>query len=134
MYVLDAANGHELASQCFDPRNGGSCAGSGQVIEIESSPAIVPNEGNGQQARIYVGVDYNEGNPGRGGMVKLTLTHQPIGDTWALHADWKFDPEKLGTWTGTEVFTAGNPVRTGCLTAQTPTAVPARRVFSLTHQ
>lgn len=102
LYVLDATNGRALASLCFDPRTDPAvrCKGSNDIIEIESSPAVVVNGGG---ATIYVGMDYNEGGPGRAGMVRLTLTP---GTSWTLTPDWKFDPEGLTTYT-TNVFASG---------------------------
>ena len=105
LYVLDAATGKKLGSSCFDPRSDPAvrCAGSEEIIEILSSPAIVV-AADGQSARIYVGVDYNEGGIGRGGIVRHTLAR--AGDSWTLTPDWKFDPEALVPY-HTDVFTQG---------------------------
>jgi len=110
LYVLDAANGHALASLCFDPRTDPTvrCKGSNDIIEIESSPAVLVS---GSGATIFVGMDYNEGGPGRAGMLRLTLTPSSSGP-WTLTPEWKFDPEALTAYT-TNVFSAGGPGQ-GC--------------------
>jgi hypothetical protein len=96
LYVLDATNGHELASMCFDPRPnppGGRCKGSEQTIEIESSPSIVHHQG---KTYIFVGMDFNEDpNLGRAGMIGLEL----IPGAWNLEPLWKYDPERQVTYT-----------------------------------
>ena len=71
-------------------------------MEIESSPAIVPVDAN--TARILVGYDYNEGGPGRAGLISLRLTND--GGAYTLTPEWKFDPEALATYT-TDIFTTG---------------------------
>lgn len=104
LYVLDAATGEELASECFDPRDEAvRCKGSEEVIEIESSPAIVPD---GDTATIYLGMDYNEGGVGRAGIVSLRLARD--GDGWTLDPLWKFDPETLTSYT-TDATKEGEP-------------------------
>jgi outer membrane protein assembly factor BamB len=105
LYVLDAATGKQLASRCFDYRTDPSvaCKGSDHIIEIESSPAVIAH---GNSADIYVGMDYNEGGPGRAGMVRLTLARAE--DAWSLTPEWKFDPEALVAYHD-DVFAAGGP-------------------------
>ncbi|MGZ4142271.1 MAG: outer membrane protein assembly factor BamB family protein [Actinomycetota bacterium] len=108
LYVLDASNGHVVASECFDPRTdpAARCKGSSDIMEIESSPAVVVS---GSTAHIYTGMDYNEGAPGRAGILRHTLTRSTDAsghDRWALTPDWKFDPEALVAYT-TDVYSAG---------------------------
>jgi outer membrane protein assembly factor BamB len=115
LYVLNGdstnATGEVLGSVCFDPRADESvrCKGSTQIIEIESSPSIVMV--NDHTAHIYVGMDYNEGGPGRAGIVRLTLSKTGTG--WTLRPDWKFDVEGLTTYHAGDstdpnyIFTAG---------------------------
>ncbi|GAC1415910.1 MAG: PQQ-binding-like beta-propeller repeat protein [Actinomycetota bacterium] len=109
LYVLDAANGARLASLCVDPRTSPTvrCNGSDDIIEIESSPAVIPHSDG--TASIFTGMDYNEGGPGRAGMLKLTLAH---GSAWTLTPDWKFDPEALVAY-HSNVLSAGGPGQ-GC--------------------
>lgn len=105
LYVLDAETGRKLGSSCFDPRPEPQvrCQGSEDIIEILSSPAIVVAP-DGMSARIYVGMDYNEGSLGRAGIVAHTFARD--GEGWTLTPDWKFDPEALAPYY-TDVFTAG---------------------------
>ncbi|MHB8513659.1 MAG: outer membrane protein assembly factor BamB family protein [Actinomycetota bacterium] len=104
LYVLDANTGSLLASQCLDPRTDPSvrCKGSSDIIETESSPAVIPNADG--SAHIFIGMDYNESGPGRAGMLRFTLMHN--GSSWTLQPDWKFDPEALTTYT-TNIYSAG---------------------------
>lgn len=97
LYVLDAATGMELASSCFDPRLDPAvrCRGSSAIIEIESSPAVVKTDDGG--ARIWIGMDYNEGGIGRAGVISLELRRDDTG--WSLTPRWKFDPEALAVYT-----------------------------------
>jgi outer membrane protein assembly factor BamB len=100
LYVLDAANGSELASLCLDPRQDPPppeepirCRGSSADIEIESSPAIVEV---GDQTWIVVGHSvHNRGGIGRTGVVAMRLDSYP----WTLEPVWKFDPETKRTYT-----------------------------------
>jgi hypothetical protein len=119
LFVLDAANGNLLAAQCVDPAQAaieGECQAPSSVmqpgdpdpitgestdtpstVEIESSPAIVPN---GRNAQILFGMDYNE-DPGVGpaGLISLELVHDNSGH-WHLNPKWKYDPETMQTYTG----------------------------------
>lgn len=100
VYVLDASTGEPLASACLDPRTdahaaaagGGRCAGSpGEQVEVESSPLLVRDPGDGG-VRILIGQDnHNAPGLGRTGVVKLRLEAGEAG--WALTPEWKFDPE-----------------------------------------
>ena len=100
LYVLEAATGQKLAARCFDPKNpiAGECPppGNGNTVEIESSPALVPD--GKKSARIFIGMDYNEDqNVGPAGLVALRLTR--ANGLWSLDPQWKYDPETLQTYT-----------------------------------
>lgn len=98
LFVLDADhNGALLSKLCLD-RVDTTCQGaSGYPTEIESSPVVLPNNGNGAQD-VLVGTDVNEHDPsGPTGMYDITLS--PSG---ALTPKWQFDPE-------TGVTSAGLP-------------------------
>ena len=112
VYVLDAGDGAVLARACLDPRDHDRCAGSGDhEIEIESSPAVVPEPG--KTASIVVGLDvHNASGIGRTGVVKLRLSH--AGPNWALETEWKYDPEAGAALKGPGALTAGSGTGGGC--------------------
>jgi outer membrane protein assembly factor BamB len=117
LYVLDAADGRELARLCLDPRVDPAvrCLGSpgGEQVEVESSPAVIPTKGG---AQIVVGLDvHNDRDVGRTGIVSSRLRHR--GATWTLEPTWKFDPEGGtggATYRGLGLLTAGSGTGSGC--------------------
>ena len=112
LYALDAANGHELASICLDPRSNPAlrCQGGSEAdIEIESSPAVFSV---GKETRIVIGMDvHNARAVGRTGIVSLRLRPGP---SWRLEPLWKFDPEAETAYTGTNLLTVGSGTGSGC--------------------
>jgi outer membrane protein assembly factor BamB len=115
LYVLDAANGHRLASTCLDPRSNPTlrCKSSVGHIEIESSPTVLV-AGDGQSAQVLVGMDvHNDANVGRTGLVSLTLASDGLGG-YALAPQWKLDPENGTTYTGPGLLTQGEGTGQGC--------------------
>ena len=104
LYVLDAATGQLLASQCVDPDPVRNCGSGSQTVEIESSPAVVA-KGRGP-ATIVVGMDFNEDrNVGRAGVLNFTLSHNANG--WQLTPVWKYDPETHLTYTSDPLHAGG---------------------------
>jgi outer membrane protein assembly factor BamB len=96
IYMLDANKNlptdqpRELAEACADARPIGAqrCKGSQNVIEVESSPAIV-HRPNGDTL-VIVGMDFNEDpTVGRAGLLAFRVHTNP----WSLEPVWKFDPE-----------------------------------------
>jgi polyvinyl alcohol dehydrogenase (cytochrome) len=115
LYVLDAANGHRLASTCLDPRSDPTlrCKSSVGHIEIESSPTVLV-AGDGQSAQVLVGMDvHNDANVGRTGLVSLGLSSDGLGG-YALTPQWKLDPENATTYTGPGLLTQGAGTGQGC--------------------
>lgn len=92
VYLLDATNGALLGSMCVDPRPGGNCGPSEDIIEITSSPTIVERNG---EWRLYTGMDFNEGSLGRAGMIAARID----ASTFAVTPLWKFDPERQLVYT-----------------------------------
>lgn len=93
LYVLDAADGSEVARACVDPRADPAvrCQGSEADIEIESSPAVVDVDG---ETWVLIGMDvHNRADIGRTGVIAFSL------DEDGLRALWKFDPETLLSYT-----------------------------------
>lgn len=111
LYVLDAADGALLTSECLDPRPDPAvqCKGSEDAIEIEASPAIVFMPGG--EARIVAGMDlHDDRDVGRSGVVQLRIDRS--GSEWDLVPLWKFDPETLETYTVDPLHAGGTG--TGC--------------------
>ncbi|MFL6204181.1 MAG: PQQ-binding-like beta-propeller repeat protein [Acidimicrobiales bacterium] len=118
LYVLDAADGHELAHLCLDPRADPAVrcnkAPSGTQVEVESSPAVVTK---GAAAQIVVGIDvHNRPDVGRTGVVSSLLRHRRSG--WSLEPTWKLDPEgddgRGATYRGPDLLTTGSGTGAGC--------------------
>jgi len=109
LYLLDAATGKLLASECLDPRTNppnGPCNGSSHIIEIEASPTIVHMPGG--EVHIIAGMDFNEDpDVGRAGVISLRVDHSSSGSTWDLAPLWKFDPETLQTFTADPIHSGG---------------------------
>jgi outer membrane protein assembly factor BamB len=121
LYVLDAANGHKLASLCLDPRDDPAvrCKGSREDIEILSSPAVIPDADG---ALVVVGMDvHNADNVGRTGVVAMRLHTAP----WSLDPLWKFDPEARVALDGPDLLTQGAGTGAGCSSVWGSPAVDA---------
>lgn len=99
LFVLNADTGALLRALCFDPKDGTEhecTTANGNTVEIESSPAVVPDGANA--AQIFVGMDYNEDeNVGPAGLISVRLSRDGRG--WHLKPQWKYDPEALTTYT-----------------------------------
>jgi outer membrane protein assembly factor BamB len=113
VWALDAATGHKLASIDLDPRNPAdrkAAASDPRVVEVESSPAVVP-AGRGSDD-IYVGMDvHDEARVGRTGLVALSL--EP-GRRWSLQPRWKYDVETGRVYRGRRGLTVGSGHGLGC--------------------
>lgn len=105
LYVLDAGSGGVLASQCVDPDPVRNCGPGDQVVEIESSAAVITTPGG--PATIVVGMDFNEDQGvGRAGVLKFSLNGNG-SQGWRLTPLWKYDPETHQTYTTDPLHTGG---------------------------
>lgn len=110
VWVLDALTGKKLASIDLDPRTKADQRKAQHVVEVESSPAVVP-DGQGDE-RIYVGFDvHDEANVGHTGLVGLTLVP---GKRWRLQPDWKYDVDRNQTLYGRPGLTKYSDHGLGC--------------------
>lgn len=129
LWVLDAATGRKLASLDLDPRTRAlrrtARASDPRVVEVESSPAVVP-AAHGRE-HIYVGFDvHDEPRVGHTGLVALTLVP---GAQWKLRPRWKYDVDRNRTHYGRAGLTAGSGHGLGCGGVWSSPAVdPARHL------
>jgi outer membrane protein assembly factor BamB len=115
VWALDAATGHELASQDVDPRDPAArAADPSQVVEVESSPAVADvRVGNQIERRIFVGMDLHDADKvGRTGLVALRLSS--AAGKWHFDPAWKLDPETGQTFQGPDALTAESGKGFGC--------------------
>jgi outer membrane protein assembly factor BamB len=93
LYALDATTGAPVNSVCVDSRavpDDQRCRAGGTEVEIESSPAIVPEDDG--STSVVVGMDvHNDRGKGRAGVIKFALTAS------GLTTRWKFDPDARRT-------------------------------------
>lgn len=126
VWVLDALTGRELAKIELDPRRPAArraAQADPRVVEIESSPAVVP-AGHGSE-RIYVGMDvHDEAHVGRTGLVAL---HLVPGRHWSLRPVWKYDVETNQVYRGRRGLTRGSGQGLGCGGVWSSPAVDVRR-------
>ena len=110
LYALDASTGKLVNSVCVDSRqvpDDKRCHAGGPEVEIESSPAVVPN-GDGS-AFVFVGMDvHNNSDAGRAGVIKFVLNRD------GLTPIWKFDPDAGVAYTGAQALTEGAGTGSGC--------------------
>jgi polyvinyl alcohol dehydrogenase (cytochrome) len=131
VWVLDAATGKRLTSLDLDPRTPAlraaqNASASPPVVEVESSPAIVPLGNSGAQA-VYVGMDtHNDKAVGRAGLVSMVLRESPQG-AWSLTPEWKYDGETGQVYTGSAGLTEGSGTGWGCGGVWSSPAVDVRR-------
>lgn len=126
VWVLDAATGHKLAALNVDPRTRAdrrAAKRDPQVVEVESSPAVVPASRG--RDHIYVGMDVHDGaKVGRTGLLALTL--EP-GRHWSLRPRWKYDVETGRSYRGRPGLTRGSGHGLGCGGIWSSPAVDTRR-------
>jgi polyvinyl alcohol dehydrogenase (cytochrome) len=129
VWVLDAVTGRKLASIDLDPRTKAlrrtARRTNPRVVEVESSPAVVPAP-HGQE-QVYVGFDvHDEAQVGHTGLVSLTLVP---GSPWKLRPVWKYDVDRNRTRYGRRGLTRGSGHGLGCGGIWSSPAVdPARHV------
>jgi len=113
VWALDAVTGRKLASINIDPRtprDRRAAKAAPQVVEVESSPAVVSARGG--RDRIYVGMDVHDGaHIGRTGLVALTLSDHRH---WSLRPQWKYDVETGRLYRGRAGLTRGSGRGLGC--------------------
>jgi polyvinyl alcohol dehydrogenase (cytochrome) len=130
VWALDAETGHKLAALNVDPRTPAdrkAAKRDPRVVEVESSPAVVP-AARGRD-HIYVGMDvHDEPHVGRTGLLALTL--DPGRRHWALRPRWKFDVETSRAYRGRAGLTKGSGHGLGCGGIWSSPAVdPARHLI-----
>ncbi|HWB66040.1 MAG TPA: PQQ-binding-like beta-propeller repeat protein [Mycobacteriales bacterium] len=126
VWVLDALTGQELASIELDPRRPAArraALANPRVVELESSPAVVP--ARHRSDRIYIGMDvHDEAHVGRTGLVAL---HLVPGRHWSLRPVWKYDVETNRVYRGRRGLTHGSGQGLGCGGVWSSPAVDVRR-------